>query len=83
MAMPSMPPIKFHRIPRQQFSHAGCQRPFLGLTEQMKMIRQDSPGIDIHCLLFRQFAQTGDKIYPIAVVEEDLPLLNPSSHHMV
>jgi len=78
-----MTPIKFHCISRKQAPHAGCQWPFLSLTKQMKMIRQESPRIDFHCALFRQFSQTADKIYPIAIIEEDLSLLNSSSHHMV
>jgi hypothetical protein len=83
MTMPPMTPVEFHGIPCQQFPHARRQRPPLGLTEDMKMVGQKGPRINIHRVLFHQFLQSIDKIEPILIIEKDLPFLDAPPHHMV
>jgi hypothetical protein len=47
-----------------------------------EMIGKQGPGIDFEGLLFAKFSQSGNKIIPIIIIQEDFPLFYSSPHDM-
>jgi hypothetical protein len=70
-------------IASQETPHGASQRPRTRPHQEVGVIREEGPGGDSECSLFRQCSEASHEVRSIRVIPEDeLPLQTPH-HHMV
>jgi len=71
MAKNSMPPVEPAGVGAEQPFHPGDQVGSRGFEDEMKMVRQETPTVDLPAGLAAGFAQSIEEPLAIAVVAED------------
>jgi hypothetical protein len=83
MAIPVVALIEFHHIPGQETSHASGQRHFPCSAEEMKVVWQKGPSVNLKAAFFSEKSKFGNEIVSVLIGQEDRPFLDASTHDMM
>ena len=83
MPRPVVPAVEGPRVTREEGAHAPGQWARFRADKQVKVIRQEGPGIHRERVGLDQCGQAADEVCPVLVIpEDDLPI-QPPAHHVV
>ena len=83
MALAAMTAIKGVRIPAQERPHRPGEGPLSGADEEMEMVRQERPGIDVPGLSGRPSGYALEPVLAILRVVKDPLAVHSPGHDMV
>jgi hypothetical protein len=78
-----MTSIEIHYITGEKLSHTFRKRLPPRPGQQVKMVRQESPGINDECPLLAKIGKAVQKIYPVCLILEYLRSINATAHHVM
>jgi len=83
MAVAIVPLIESHHIPGQKAPHAKSQRDLPRFAEQVKVVWQKGPGINLKTVSFSEESESGKEVLSILIGQEDPSFLDTSPHNMM
>jgi len=83
MPLPQMPPVKSDNVSSENLSHARKKGTIASPNEQMKMVRNESPSINLQGLGLALGSQTIQEVVPVFIRPEYVCPFYPPSHHMM
>jgi len=83
VAPPAMAAVEGPGVAREERAHAAREGPPPGADQEMRMVREEGPGIQRPGPLRRQRGQARDKVRPVGLVPEERGPLDPPHHPVV
>ena len=83
MPLSQMPPVKPDNVSSENLSHARKKGTIASPNEQMKMVRNESPSINLQGLGLALGSQTIQEVVPVFIRPEYVCPFYPPSHHMM
>ena len=78
-----MAPVEIDHVPGQQLPHALEERPLARAHQEMKVVRQERPGIHGPRPRPRERREPGHEVGPVLVAPEDRGALDAPAHDVV
>lgn len=83
MTCPLVPLVEGDGIPGHQFAHDLAKWGRASAQQEMKMVRDQGPGVALRPGLFQDARQTGEERPAVFVIKEDLSSFNAPGHRML